>query len=192
MGVDASVTEELEARTAEADAAAPELAEVFDAHAAFVGRTLRCLGVREREVADAIQEVFLVVHRRLPELRKPSALRSWLYAICVRKAMSLRRRAARRREHSVSEIPETPDDRTPHTELVRTRALAVAVEILGDLDDDKRAVFVLYEVEQLPMSEVAAAIGVPLQTAYSRLYAARREITRTLKRMKARGEVEGG
>ena len=93
MSVDASVGEKARTGTADADAeVTPELTEVFDAHAAYVGRTLRCLGVRDREIADAIQEVFLVVHRRLPELRKPSALRSWLYAICVRKAMALRRR----------------------------------------------------------------------------------------------------
>lgn len=192
MSVNASVGEKARAGSAEADAeVTPELAEVFDAHAAYVGRTLRCLGVRDREVADAIQEVFLVVHRRLPELRRPSALRSWLYAICVRKAMSLRRRAARRREDSMPEVPEVIDGRTPHEDLVRTRALAAAIEILGDLDDDKRAVFVLYEVEQLPMREIADALEVPLQTAFSRLYAARREVGRSLKRLKARGEVEG-
>ncbi len=191
MGVDASVGDEGRAAAAKAGGeVTPDLAEVFDAHAAYVGRTLRCLGVREREVADAIQEVFLVVHRRLHELRNPAALRSWLYAICVRKAMALRRKAARRREDQVPEVPEGVDGRTPHDDLVRTRALAAALEILDDLDDDKRAVFVLYEVEQLPMREIADALEIPLQTAFSRLYAARREIGRKLQRMKARGEVE--
>jgi len=191
--VDASLTDELgERAAAETEAAAaPDLARVFDEHAAYVGRTLRCLGVHERELSDAIQEVFLVVHRRLGELERPAALRSWLYAICLRKAMKLRRKAARRREHAVAEPPE-PDGprRTPHDELERTRALAMAIEILDDLDDDKRAVFVLDEMEQMPMSEVAEAVGCPMQTAYSRLYAARREIARVLKRLKARGRVE--
>lgn len=190
--MDAPLSDELEAAASrEAGTACPELAEVFDAHAAFVGRALTCLGVRERELADAIQEVFLVVHRRMGELERPGALRSWLYAICLRKAMSFRRRAARRREDSVAEPPEPPgEQRTPHDELERTRALAVALEILDELDDDQRAVFVLYEVEQLAMSEVAEAVGCPLQTAYSRLYAARREVTRRLERLRARGRVE--
>lgn len=190
--VDASLPEELDA-CAEADTAEAQLdlAAVFDAHAPFVGRTLRCLGVHEREVPDAMQEVFLVVHRRLPELARPSALRSWLYAICLRKAMTLRRRAARRREQALDPIEETEGSApTPHDALETTRALATALEILDDLDDDKRAVFVLYEVEQMPMSEVALAVGCPLQTAYSRLYAARREIGRMLKRRAAKGEVE--
>ncbi len=169
----------------------PELAAVFDAHAAYVGRALSCLGVRERELADAMQEVFLVVHRRLGELERPASIRSWLYAICVRKAMSFRRRAARRREDSLAVLPDRQDDgASPHEELERTRALEAALAILETLDDDKRAVFVLYEVEQLPMSEVAEAVGCPLQTAYSRLYAARREVARQLARMRARGGVE--
>lgn len=192
MTVDASVGRKGRAAAATAEPeVTPDLAEVFDAHAAYVGRTLRCLGVREREIPDAIQDVFLVVHRRLSELRKPSALRSWLYAICVRKAMSLRRRAARRREDAAPDAAlEGIDGRTPHDELERTRALASALAILEGLDDEKRAVFVLYEVEQLPMREIAEALEIPLQTGFSRLYAARREIGRLLERKKARGEVE--
>jgi len=190
MGVDASLEESLEA-VAAGDAAGPELAEVFDAHAPYVGRTLRLLGVRERELGDALQEVFLVVHRRLGELEEPSKLRAWLYAICVRKAMSLRRDAARRREDSVAEPPELEvERRTPHDDLEKARALAAAFEILEALDEDKRAIFVLYEVEQQPMSEIAEALGCPLQTAYARLYAARREVSRALARLKAKGKVE--
>lgn len=191
--MDAPARTELEAAAAakaKVAAARPDLAAVFDAHAAYVGRTLACLGVRERELADAIQEVFLVVHRRLEELERPAALKSWLYAICLRKAMTFRRQAARRREDALEHPPEVPDDTTPHDELERTRALAVALEILDGLDDDKRAVFVLYEVEQMPMSEVADVIGCPLQTGYSRLYAARREVAQRLQRLRARGRVE--
>ncbi|MCC6874775.1 MAG: sigma-70 family RNA polymerase sigma factor [Sandaracinaceae bacterium] len=171
--------------------ASASVGAVFDRHAAYVGRALRCLGVPEREVPDALQEVFLVVHRRLGELRTDKALRAWLYAICVRKALTFRRRAARSREHGMDEPPEasapTP---SPDEELARTRSLALALEILEDLDDDKRAVFVLYEVEQLPMSEVKDALDVPLQTAYSRLYAARRQIERKLRALRARGRAE--
>ena len=191
--MDAPIRRELEAAAAvkaTIAAARPDLAAVFDAHAAYVGRTLTCLGVRDRELKDAIQEVFLVVHRRLGELEQPAALKSWLYAICLRKAMSFRRAAARRREDAGAEPPQAPEETTPHDELERTEALAVALQILDELDDDKRAVFVLYEVEQLPMSEIADAVGCPLQTAYSRLYAARREVAQRLSRMRARGRVE--
>jgi RNA polymerase sigma-70 factor (ECF subfamily) len=189
--VDARLSDELPASGA-ADAAAEErpreLSEVFDAHAAYVGRALSCLGVRQRELADAIQEVFLVVHRRLPELERPSAIRAWLYAICVRKAMSFRRRAARRREDAMAELPE-PEGRasSPHDELERTRALAVALSILDELDDDKRAVVVLYEIEGFSMKEVAEILGCPLQTAYSRLHAARDRMTEQYRSKRAGG-----
>ncbi|MEQ8453336.1 MAG: sigma-70 family RNA polymerase sigma factor [Sandaracinaceae bacterium] len=188
--MDASLDDSLDAAEGRSTAT-PRLAEVFDAHAAYVGRTLRCLGVHERELSDAMQEVFLVVHRRLGELEEPSRLRAWLYAICVRKALGLRRKAARRREDSVAEPPEPEGDRpTPHDDLEKARALAAAFEILEGLDDDKRAIFVLYEVEQQPMSEIAETLGCPLQTAYARLYAARREVSRALARLKAKGRVE--
>jgi RNA polymerase sigma-70 factor (ECF subfamily) len=185
------LSKELTARAkARATAERPDLAAVFDAHAAYVGRALTCLGIRERELPDAMQEVFIVAHRRLHELERPAALRSWLYAICLRKAMTFRRRAARSREDACAEPPEQSAADSPHDELERTRALAVALEILDELEHDQRAVFVLYEVEQLPMCEVAEAVGAPLQTAYSRLYAARREVARSLKRLRARGRVE--
>lgn len=171
----------------------PRLARLFDAHAPFVGRTLRCLGVREHELGDVLQEVFLVAHDRLPrfEVDETSRERAWLYAICVRKALSARRDAARRalREVKVQAEP-CAHEPSPHEELERTRKLAQALAILGELDEDKRAVFVLHEVEQLAMSEVAAIVGAPLQTAYSRHYAAKKEIAASLRRLRARGTDE--
>jgi RNA polymerase sigma-70 factor (ECF subfamily) len=163
-------------------------AGVFDAHASYVMRTLRCLGVPERELEDARQDVFEVVARRLGELGDPSAIRAWLYGICVRKALSRRRTAARRREDLV-ESDARASEPTQEGHVDRTRALAWALAVLEALDDDKRAVFVLYEVEQLTMAEVAAVVGCPLQTAYGRLYAARREVEARLRRDRARGKT---
>ncbi|MGE0788679.1 MAG: RNA polymerase sigma factor [Sandaracinaceae bacterium] len=171
--------------------AAATLADAFDAHAAYAGRSLRCLGVRDAELPDAIQEVFLVVHRRAAEIERPEALRSFIYAVCVRKAMALRRTHARRRENLPGDLPERSTDQlAPDEELIKTRALRAALQLLDELDDDKRAVFVLYEVEQLPMREVADALGCPMQTAYARLYAARKWLDRRLKALRARREVE--
>ncbi len=167
--------------------AAPALTPeaVFDAHAPFVGRALRCLGVREHELADACQEVFLVAAAKLGELERRDALRSWLYAICLRRALAYRRRAARRREDPVAEPPTTVVPATQDHAVEQRRALAEASAILDALDQEKRAVFVLSEVEQLQMHEVAAIVGCPVKTAYSRLYAARREIARALRRRRS-------
>lgn len=171
-------------------ASSASVGAVFDEHGAYVGRVLRCLGVRDQELPDAIQEVFLVVQRRYHELDGRGKIRSWLYAICIHKALSVRRDAARRRMRESGLEIEPEHDHTPHDDLERTRRLAQAVEILGGLGDDKRAVFVLYEVEQLPMAEVAEIVEVPLQTAYSRLYAARKEVAEALRRLQARGRAE--
>ena len=102
----------------------------------------------------------------------------------------MRRDAARRRMREAGIEVDPEHDVTPHDELERTRRLAQAIEILGGIGEDKRIVFVLYEVEQLPMAEVADIIGCPLQTAYSRLYAARKEIAEALRRLRAGGRAE--
>ena len=171
------------------EGAGEDVGRVFDEHAPYVGRTLRCLGVGEREVGDAVQDVFLVVHRRLGEFAGRASVRTWLYAICLRVAREQRRRGARRRGDVVGELPdvEAGAGASPEVAVEKQRALAVALEILEGISEEKRTVFVLYEVEQVPMAEVAELAGCPLQTAYSRLHAARVEIARALVRRRARG-----
>src|SRR6187399_1725170 len=153
-------------------AVTPPFTEIFREHARFLWRALLGLGVRPGDVDDACQEVFLVVHRRLPEF-DGRALRSWLYAICLRVASEYRRSARVRREVSVAELPEAPAP-AGQVEAVFAGELGDRLlSALDGLDDEKREAFVLYEIEELPLREVADALGCPLQTAYSRLQAAR-------------------
>lgn len=154
----------------------PSFAEVFRQYAPFVWRVLRQLGVRESEVEDLCQEVFVVVHRKLPGFEGRSSLRTWLYGICIRTASDHRRRAHVRREHPTDRPPERAGSAPQQREIERRQARALLAEALDALDHDKRSVFVLFEIEQLDMAEVAAAVGCPLKTAYSRLYAARRQV----------------
>jgi RNA polymerase sigma-70 factor (ECF subfamily) len=158
---------------------APAFAEVFQAHAPYVWRALRRLGVAEADADDVCQEVFIVVHRKLGALSGGS-LRTWLYAICLRVASEHRRRPYLRREDVVEAPPDTGVDASQEEELERRRALRRLDAALDRLDDDKRAVFVLFELERMPMAEVAEAAGCPLQTAYSRLYAARKIVEAAL------------
>jgi RNA polymerase sigma-70 factor, ECF subfamily len=163
----------------------PELAatstfdEVFRAHAPTVWRALRRLGVREADIEDQSQEVFVVVHRKLREFEGRSKISTWIYGICVRVAADYRKRAHVRREQP-GELPEQGQSAPQHRELEQARARALLDAALAGLDDEKRAVFVLYEIEELTMAEVAQAVGIPLQTAYSRLYAGRKAMTETL------------
>jgi RNA polymerase sigma-70 factor (ECF subfamily) len=176
-------------RTAIARAASsePVTAEaLFHAYAAFAWRVLRRLGVREADADDVCQEVFVIVHRRIPEYEPRSSPRAWLYAICVRVAADYRKRAHVRRE-VCSEPPREPAIEAAQEDDVALRqAREVLDRLLDELDDDKRAVFVLHQIEELAMKEVAAALGCPLQTAYSRLHAAQRELDGALRRLRAK------
>ncbi len=148
--------------------------EVYRAHVGVVWRALSGLGVRGADVHDACQEVFVVVHRRLPEFDGRHKVSTWIHAICVKVALAFRRRASTRREVLVDEAPEAAAQGTPEQALDARQSMAALGRILDVLDDDKRAVFVLYELQEMSMREVAEAVDCPLQTAYSRYNAARR------------------
>lgn len=165
----------------------PSFADVFRTHSNFVWRVLRRLGVRRADAEDVAQEVFLVVYRKLPEFEGRSSLRSWIYGICIRTASDYRRRAHVRREITTGETRDEPVGAGLDESLDARRARDVLDAALGTLDDDKRAVFVLFEIEQLPMEEVAEAVGCPIKTAYSRLYAAREKLKATLRRRRVSG-----
>lgn len=152
--------------------------QVFEEHGRSAGRTLRYLGVRESELEDACQEVFIVVHRRLGELApragaEAPSVRAWVRQICVHVASNARRTVRRRREDALDAAPEAAADATQDAALERVRLRDRLVRLLDQLKEEQRVVFVLYEIEQLTMQEVAVAVGCPLQTAYSRLHAAR-------------------
>lgn len=121
--------------------------------------------------------MFLVVHRRLGDYDGRAPLRAWIYGICVRAAAAYRKRAHRRHERSEALLPDrsTPAPQGRDVDVARARARLHAV--LAELDAGKREVFVLYELEELSMREVAEVLDCPLQTAYSRLLAARKAVT---------------
>lgn len=161
--------------------AAPSFSEIFEQHARFLWRTLMNLGVPSREAQDLCQEVMIVVHRRLQDFDGKS-LRGWLYGICVRVASDYRRSARARRELTVDEVPQSglePDQLDQLEQGMQRQRLMRALDRLGE---EKRAALVLYEVEELTLAEVSEALGVPLQTVYSRIKAARQELRRELER----------
>ncbi len=161
------------ARPARTEGIALELTAVLRENGAFVARVLRRMGVAESDVDDAWQEVFVVVHAKLGEFEGRSSVRTWLYGICLRTASAFRRRAPARREIPTETLPETRASSTPEKDLADRQALSLLDRAVMTLDEDKRNVFVLYEVEELTMAEVAEIVGCPLQTAYSRHKAAR-------------------
>lgn len=155
-------------------------------HAQYAWRALRHLGVREADVEDACQDVFVVLYRRLSDFRGDSSVKTWIYGICVRVASEYRRRAHVVREVSTSEPPQLAQPAQQVEYVEQRESLECLAHILDKLDDEKRAVFVLYELEELTMNEVAKALDCPLQTAYSRLHAARRVVLEAAQKLGGR------
>ena len=149
---------------------------IFEAHFSYVWRTLARLGIAEADREDLASEVFFQVHRRLSTVDFDRPLRPWIFAFAFRVASS-HRRLARHRFELIGDLPDTPDSaRCAHQALEQREAQAVVDRALEGLDLEQRAVFVLYEIDGCAMPEIATALGIPLNTAYSRLRLARRSL----------------
>jgi RNA polymerase sigma-70 factor, ECF subfamily len=158
------------------------LRQAYEQHGAFVCRSLRYLGSAEADLDDLVQEVFLVVCKRLDDYEEKGRARAWLYSICTRIVHAHLRKAKRWRASTPLSEQELP---AQLEEPVDRAALALGWKLLHQLPQEQREVFVLYEVEDMPMSEVAQALDCPLQTAYSRLYKARERILAEVRRLPA-------
>jgi RNA polymerase sigma-70 factor (ECF subfamily) len=162
-------------------------ATVFRDHHDFVWRTLRHFGVDDAALDDATQDVFVVVHRRLDDFDGRAPLRSWLIGICRRVALRYRERSARRGDRlavAAEDPAVAPGD--PEQAAEASEAVELVEDFLTALDPDKRAVFRLCEIEGMSAPEVADALGVNLNTVYSRLRLARRRFEDTVRRHRAR------
>lgn len=150
----------------------------------YVGRVLQRCGVREDELEDAIQETFLVAYRRIDDFEGRAAVRTWLYAIAIRVASTMRRSRNRedaRRTKAGADVMSTgaPD---PEVAVANRQAQAVLDALLDELDEPKRVVFVLSELEGLRIPEVARILGVNVNTVHSRLRLARQRFDAALQR----------
>ncbi len=144
----------------------------YRAHADYVWRCLQRLGVSSAELEDALQEVFLVAHRRLPEHDAARSLvTTWLYGIALNVTRNLMRKISRRRE---TREAASIDAQTPEGLAQGRRTLAW---LLDTLSPEHRVVFVMFEIEGASTREIADALGVPIGTVHSRLHHARRKLT---------------
>jgi len=172
-------TEEGEAR------AAPCITEVYDAHFRYVWRCLRSLGVPDAALDDALQDVFMVVQRKLRDFEGRSELRTWLYAIALRVARRYRARA-RVEAENVTDVETALGSADGEATLEQSDRLELARRALAGLDDEKREVFVLAHVEQMSAPEIAGILTVSVNTVYSRLRAARAAFAAEVRRIEAR------
>ena len=158
--------------------------ETYQQYFDFVWLSLRRLGVAPALLDDAAQDVFVVVHRRLHEFEYRSELKTWLFAIALRTARSYRRQRQPVSADGLEQLPGVGP--TPHEALAQVEALRVMDTILAALDEERRALFIMVELEQIPVPEAAQVLGLKLNTAYSRLRLAREDFNAMVKRLQAR------
>ena len=159
---------------------------VFEAEHGYVWNTLRRLGVRDADLKDQTQEVFIVVHGLLPDFDASRPIRPWLFGIAYRIALRYRALARHRRE-SFDEPPE-PVDAAPRADeqLELAERRAIVLEAIESIELARRAVFVMIEIDGAAMPEVAEALSIPINTAYSRLRLAREDFAAAVQRLRAR------
>ncbi len=168
----------------------PDFRAIFEAECSYVVHSLRRLGVHERDLEDVSHEVFLSIHRKLHEYDPARPLRPWIFAFADRHASDWRRLARHRRE-TIDDAVE-PIDHAPSIDerLDAERARARVLEALEGIDLDQRAVFVMHEIDGVAIPAVAAALSIPLNTAYSRLRLAREKFAAAVRRLEARASSD--
>ena len=168
----------------EPEAAPLDLLALYDAHAARVWRTALALGVERSDLDDAVQDVFLVLHRRAADFAGRASITTWIYGITRRVASDYRRKA-RRAPRTVAPV----DIASPCSEQARRDASQDLLVLLEHLPPEQREVFVLIELEGMTAPEVAALAGTPVNTVSSRLRLARRTLNEVALAARA---IDGG
>jgi RNA polymerase sigma-70 factor (ECF subfamily) len=171
-----------EAESSAATMVRPDFDAIYEEHFDFVWRSARRRGVTDASIDDVVQDVFLVVHRRLGDYDGRASIRAWLFGIVGRVVAdhhrSFRRKEARCEPHPVDANGEELSMSarpTPCEEAENDEALRLVVSLLDQLDTDKRELLVLAKIEQMSVPEIAQCFGQNVNTVYTRLRAARLE-----------------
>jgi RNA polymerase sigma-70 factor (ECF subfamily) len=161
---------------------------LYKAQFAYAWKTLRRLGVFERDLPDVTHDLFVVVLRMLDQYDSSRPIKPWLFGIAFR-VVSDYRRSARVTREVLEAIPEVADRGPGVDEQVATaQARALLMRALGELDLDRRAVVVMHDLDGQPAPDIATALDIPLATAYSRLRLGREDLSAAVKRLRAREE----
>ncbi len=161
------------------------LAEVYETERDYLWRSLRRLGVPDRHLEDVAHDVFVLLHRLLPTHDPRRPMRPWLFAVAFRVASDFRRKAQNAREFPDDEIEVVDPSPSAEDVLSARESQALLRTALASLDPDRRAVFILHDIDGEKVPAIADALGVLPNTAYSRLRLARQEIARAVRRLRA-------
>jgi len=163
-----------------------QAAAIFDQHCDYVWNALRRLGVAHTELEDLTHDTFVAVFRQWHAYDSTRPLRPWLFGFALRVASDHRRRARHRFEVS-DDLLEAADDTPGAVELLLQKEReALAQQALQSVELSRRAVFILHELDGVPVPEIAQVLGIPLGTASSRLRLARQDFAASVKRLCSR------
>jgi RNA polymerase sigma-70 factor (ECF subfamily) len=153
----------------------------------YVWRSLRRLGVPPRDLEDVTHDVFLRVYGQLDRYDPVRPARPWLFGFAFRVASDYRRLSRNHREVLDAEVEGTDPLPSAIDRLLEAESLSIGYAALECVDIDRRAVFILHELDGSSIPDIARALAIPSNTAYSRLRAAREEFNAAVRRLKLRG-----
>jgi RNA polymerase sigma-70 factor (ECF subfamily) len=171
---------------ASTDWSPPSLRDLFTMHSDYVWNTLRRLGVPPSDLEDLTHDVFVQVGRHTSDFDPSRPVRPWLFGFAFRIASQHRRRAHRRHETPGETDEMTHPGPAPDEQLVADERRRLVLAALQRIPIDRRAVLVLYEIDRTPMADIAATLGIPVNTGYSRLRIARTEFAAAVKALQTR------
>lgn len=171
---------------------APSFRALFLEHASYVASSLRRLGIRERDLEDLTHDVFLAVYRRFKDYDPQRPIKPWLFGFAVRIALGHKRRKSYSREVATADVEAAaagmPGGSAPAAdeEVAARQSRSLVLAALGAVSEERRPVFILHDIDGVPMPDIASSLGIPLNTGYSRLRLARSEFAAAVHRIRAR------
>lgn len=165
---------------------APDTRQVFATEFSWVYRTLQRFGVRRADLEDLTHDVFVIFHARRGEFDPSRPLRPWLMGIAFRVASDYRRRASHRKE-LLQPAEEPPDSKpNPEASTERARKRELLLRAFETIEPERLAVLLLHDVDGVAAPQIAGSLGIPLNTAYSRLRLARRDLAKAVAQLTPR------
>jgi len=171
---------------AESTADEADFAALYEKEFSYVWRTLQRLAVPRRDLEDVAHDVLVVAYRRRADYDSSRPLRPWLFGIALRVALEYRR-SAHPADEPLDGRQDPPDSsRGPEEQLAVEQGRRLVIDMLHKLDAERRAVLILHDLDGEAMPHIAHALGIPLNTAYSRLRLARTDLVTEISRLRRR------
>lgn len=163
--------------------------DIYELNFDYVLASLRRLGVHERDLEDVAHDLFVTLYRKLDQYDPSRPIKPWLFGFAVRVASDYRELARNKREVFDSNVPDVDPAASPEEDAAVRHAQALVVKALHAIKPGRREVFILHEIDEVPVAQVAEVLGVPLFTVYDRLKTARAEFESALRKIERGGRV---